>query len=166
MELRQINRIYLEDFKHRTESGLDLVRLVASAPEDTIALVHTLVENNAKINLDIIEFIETVLVYKLPKLSREEIKIMLGLDVQLKQTRFYQEIAEEERREGKIEGKLEGKQEGMLEGERLFLTKQLNKRFGSLPAAITAKLGQAGIEQLELWGERILEAQTLSQLFE
>ena len=55
-------------------------------------------------DLDIIEFIETVLVYKLPKLSREEIKIMLGLDVQLKQTRFYQEIAEEERREGLLEG--------------------------------------------------------------
>ena len=113
-------------------------------------------------DLDIIEFIETVLVYKLPKLSREEIKIMLGLDVQLKQTRFYQEIAEEERREGLLEGRKEGRQEG----ERLFLTKMLTKRFGLLPDWLPAKLGQAGIEQLEVWGERILEAQTLSQVFE
>ena len=154
MHLPEMKRIYLEDFKHRSESCLELVQLVASTPDETVDLVQTLVEKNAKIDAETIEFIETVLVYKLPKLSREEIKIMLGLDVQLKQTRFYQEIAEEERREGKIEG------------ERLFLSKQIAKRFGPLSAGIAAKLEQAGNEELELWGERILEAQTLSQLFD
>lgn len=90
---------------------------------------------------------------------------MLGVkDVQLKQTRFYQEIDEEERREGKLEGMQEGKQEGIREGiqkerqegrqegEIRFLSKLLNKRFGPLPEPELEKLRQADIAQLELWG--------------
>jgi len=46
----------------------------------------------------IVELVLTTLVYKFPTLEREAIKQMLGLD-ELKQTRFYQEIAEEERAE-------------------------------------------------------------------
>ena len=55
---------------------------------------------------------------------------MLALnDVKLKQTRFYQEIAAEERSEGRQEGRLEGK----LEGEVQIIVRQLNRRFGVLP---------------------------------
>jgi predicted transposase YdaD len=104
-----------------------------------------------------LEFIETVLVYKLPNLSREEIKAMLGLDVQLKQTRFYQEAAEE--------GKLIGLLEGALIGETQLLSRQLKKRFGPLPAWAQQNLDQATIPQLELWAERILDAETLSDVF-
>jgi predicted transposase YdaD len=74
---------------------------------------------------------------------------MLGLDVHLKQTRFYQEIAEEERREGK------------LEGETQLLIRQLSKCFGPLPSWVQTKFAQADIEQLGLWSERILDANTL-----
>ena len=43
-----------------------------------------------------LDFIETILVYKLPRLSREEIKTMFALnEIELKQTRFYQEAVEE-----------------------------------------------------------------------
>ncbi len=45
----------------------------------------------------ILEWIVTVFVHKFPKLSREEIKTMLGTKAELKKTRFYQEIQEEER---------------------------------------------------------------------
>lgn len=45
-----------------------------------------------------LDWVETILVYKLPRLSREEIQSMLGLsDVELKQTRFYQEALAEGR---------------------------------------------------------------------
>lgn len=40
------------------------------------------------------------------------------------------------------------------------------KRFGALPDGIYSKLEQASVEQLEYWAERILEAQTLGQIFE
>ncbi len=168
--LPQIKRIYLEDFKLRTEPVYDLLRLVACSPDEAAALVQTLVEKSDKIDKEAIEFIETVLVYKLPKLTREEIKTMLGLDVQLKQTRFYQEIAEEERREGRLEGLLEGRIEGKLEGkhegECLLLKRQLFKRFGPIPDWARLKLEQAEIEQLELWGDRILDATSLAAVFE
>ena len=54
----------------------------------------------------VVELVLTTLVYKFPTLEREAIKQMLGLD-ELKQTRFYQEIAEEERAEGREEGREE-----------------------------------------------------------
>ena len=38
----------------------------------------------------LVNFIETVLVYKLPQCTREEIQTMIGLtDIDLMQTRFY-----------------------------------------------------------------------------
>ena len=63
-------------------------------------------------------FIETILVYKLPHLSREEIKKMLALnEVELRQTRFYQEVS--------TEGRQEGKQE--------LLSRELRRKFGVQP---------------------------------
>jgi len=59
---------------------------------------------------DIIELIESIVVYKFPQLSRQEIAAMLGVE-DLKQTRFYQEVFAE----GKQEGIQQGKQEGKLE---------------------------------------------------
>lgn len=55
----------------------------------------------------VLEWIVTVFVHKFPKLSREEIKTMLGTKAELKKTRFYQEIQAEEREAGKEEGKEE-----------------------------------------------------------
>jgi predicted transposase YdaD len=46
----------------------------------------------------VVELVLATLVYKFPTLEREAIRQMLGLD-ELKQTRFYQEMAEEERAE-------------------------------------------------------------------
>ncbi|WP_230968204.1 Rpn family recombination-promoting nuclease/putative transposase [Nostoc sp. WHI] len=57
-----------------------------------------------------LSLIETILIYKLPRLSREEIKKMFG-ENELRQTRFYQDVFEE----GKQEGKQEGRQEAKLE---------------------------------------------------
>ena len=59
---------------------------------------------------DIIDLIESIVVYKFPQLSRQEIATMLGVQ-DLKQTRFYQEVFAE----GKQEGIQQGKQEGKLE---------------------------------------------------
>lgn len=53
----------------------------------------------------ILELIETILVYRLPTLTRKEIQTMLGLtDRDLKQTHFYQEVFTEGQQEGRQEG--------------------------------------------------------------
>ena len=74
---------------------------------------------------------------------------MLGLQTELKQTRFYQEVF------------AEGRIEGEARGEARLLRKQLIRRFGALPGWVDAKLAAAESEQLERWGERVLEAATL-----
>ena len=67
------------------------------------------------------DWVETLLVYKLPRLSREEIRKMLDIfNVELKQTRFYQEVFAE----GLEEGHKEGRQEGQRQ-ERLRIARSL-----------------------------------------
>ncbi|MHC5824978.1 MAG: hypothetical protein ACYT04_56325 [Nostoc sp.] len=61
---------------------------------------------------------ETILIYKLPRLSREDIRKMFG-ENELRQTRFYQDVFEEGKKEGRREvfeeGREEGRQEAKLE---------------------------------------------------
>lgn len=54
----------------------------------------------------IVELIETILLYKLPKMTRQELEAMFGLD-ELKKTRYFQDVAQEAKQEGKLEGKQE-----------------------------------------------------------
>ena len=157
MALPQLHLIYLQDYCDQPGGtvAMDFVRLIASGEQQTVDLARQLATQRDAVGLDGLDFIETILVYKLPQLSREEIRTMLALnEVELKQTRFYQEIAAEER------------QEGRQEGESKFLQRLLTKRFGPLPKWVIERLQQAGIEQLELWGDRVLDARTLANVFE
>lgn len=51
---------------------------------------------------DLLQLIETILVYKLPRLSRREIEAMFSLE-ELKQTRYFQDVQEEARLKSKLE---------------------------------------------------------------
>jgi|GEM_PF-1277202 hypothetical protein len=97
----------------------------------------------AKLEPDLINFIETILVYKLPRSTREEIKTMLGItDIDLKQTRFHQDVH--------AEGKLEGQQLG----EALILRRLLTRRFGPLPDWAEQRQQDAMPTELECWASR------------
>ena len=64
------------------------------------------------------------------------------------------------------EFKREGMREGMRAGEAQLLLRQLRRRFGELPVWVQPRLQRAPSEQLERWGERLLEIDTLEALFE
>jgi len=53
------------------------------------------------------------------------------------------------------------KQEGAAE----LMIRQLAKRFGDVPESIRATLAGAGQEQIDFWGERLLDAGSLEEIF-
>ena len=176
MGLPGLHRIYLDDYQDSQglTPALELVRLIASREQQTIELARNLAERRDEFGPDGLDFIETILVYKLPRLSREEIKTMLALnDIELKQTRFYQEIAEEERQigeqigeqKGEQKGRQKGRQEGRQEGEQILLQRMLTRRFGEFPDWAQKRLLQANSEQLEQWADRLLDAPSLDTVF-
>ena len=58
-----------------------------------------------------------------------------------------------------------GVQQGMQQGEALLLQRQLTRRFGPLPAARLASIAAATPAQLETWGDRVLDATSLDEVF-
>ncbi len=104
--------------------------------------------------IDWVELLETVLVYKLSHFTREEIQDMFGFnDIELKQTRFYQQAVGE------------GRVEGRVEGEATMLLHLLRLRFGSVPAEVEARVMAANTETLLRWSERLLTATALDAVF-
>lgn len=57
---------------------------------------------DAQTQQQILGFIETIIIYKFPHLSRQEVEAMLGLDL-IKNTRVYQEVQQEAKLEAKLE---------------------------------------------------------------
>jgi predicted transposase/invertase (TIGR01784 family) len=97
--LERVTRIYLDELGE-SSLGVGVVKLVIETEKAAPALARRLIAQanqqltDTKIKRDLINLIETIIVYKLPKKSREEIEAMLGLS-ELKQTRVYQEALEE-----------------------------------------------------------------------
>jgi Domain of unknown function (DUF4351) len=56
-------------------------------------------------------------------------------------------------------------EEGRQQGEARLLKRQLEQKFGPLTAADQARIQQADAEELLTWGERLLTARTLSEVF-
>jgi len=169
IDLPQLHRIYLEDYQD--QSGLTptlaLMRLIASHKQQTITLAQELTKRRHELGPDGLDFIETILIYKLPYLSREEIKIMLALnDIELKQTRFYQEIAEEEKQKGLFEGRKEGRQEGRQEEGIALLTRQLRRKLGLQPSLEQALQHLPGmpLESLENLADALLDFNGVNDL--
>ena len=107
---------------------------------------------------------------------------MIGLtDIDLKQTRFYQDVFAEGQQDGIALGVTQGISQGISQGlsqgislgisqglslgENQLLLRQIRRRFGTLPQWVEDKLSQASTRQKELWGDRILDAPSLEVLF-
>jgi predicted transposase/invertase (TIGR01784 family) len=102
VRLPEVHRVYLEDWADVPADtvGLRLVQLLVSAATEAPARARQLLRegppalDGPKLPASVLlDWVETILVYKLPTMSREEVRRMLELhDVDLKQTRFYQEV--------------------------------------------------------------------------
>ncbi|MDB9312949.1 DUF4351 domain-containing protein [Spirulina sp. CS-785/01] len=84
---------------------------------------------------------------------------MLGFtEIDIKQTRFYQEVY--------AEGAQEGRQEGRQEGEVQLVLRLLSRRFGELGARQEQQIRQLSLEQLEALAEALLDFSSLAELEE
>ncbi len=61
---------------------------------------------------------------------------------------------------------MEAREEGVVEGQAKLLARLLTRRFGTLPDSVYQCLKAAASDQIEQWGERIFEVQTLDELLD
>ena len=75
------------------------------------------------------------------------------------------EYEQKGKQEGLQEGLQKGLQKGIATGEGLLLQRQLARRFGPLPDAVLQRIAAASITELEPWGDRVLDAASLNDVF-
>jgi predicted transposase/invertase (TIGR01784 family) len=152
----QVHRIYLDDLSGvPTESlGVGLMQLILADSVDAVIQAQALLskartqdQTDSKITA-IIELIETIVVYKFPQLSREEIERMLGLS-ELRETKVYQEALQE--------GRQDGEQTGALKEAQLFVMRLLTRRIGNLDPTMRSQIQALSLIQLETLGEALLD---------
>jgi predicted transposase YdaD len=94
----------------------------------------------------------SLLIYKLPHLTREEIQAMLHWpEVDIRQTRVYQDALAEGREEGR-------------QREVALVLRQLHRRFGTLTLAQETRIQALSVTELEALGEALLDFQTAADL--
>jgi predicted transposase/invertase (TIGR01784 family) len=114
LSMPKIRRLYLDELEVEGEPslGVSMAQLVVESEDRTTAKARGLM---AKVQQDIrdrttqrkiLELIETIVVYKFPRKSRQELEAMLGLG-DLKETRFYQEAKQEGEQKGEQKAKVE-----------------------------------------------------------
>ena len=67
---------------------------------------------------------------------------------------------------GVKEGLAQGARMGRQEGEATLLHRLLARRFAPLPDWVEDRLRRASIKELETWGDRVLDAPELADVFE
>ena len=110
LNLDRVSCIYLNELEETEESplGVSLMKLIIAQEAETGEKARQLLERTQEqlqesgLQKDIIDLIESIIVYKFPQMSREEVARMLGVE-DLKQTRFYQEVFAEGRQEEKLQ---------------------------------------------------------------
>jgi predicted transposase/invertase (TIGR01784 family) len=126
LETGLIRRFYLDEMTELANAplGLSILYLLRQAESQAAVRARELILRtkqeiqDAALQHDLVELIETVVLYKLPRLSREEIQAMLQVH-DIRETRVYQEAKEE--------GLKEGMEKGM-EKERLRAISQMAAR--------------------------------------
>ena len=175
LDLPNLRRVYLNQIPLLESANPKLWLIALLTVEDSqlppiVEKVKAHRNSNPSDGIDWIELLETILVNKLPTITREEIKTMFGLqDSDLKKTRFYQDTYNEGRQEGLAQGFEKGIENGVRkgreEGEAALLLRILERRFGPLPINVKHRIASTDAETLLIYGERVLDAKSLDDIF-
>jgi predicted transposase/invertase (TIGR01784 family) len=180
----RIIRIYLEDLTQETNSlGISIIQLILASEKKAPKLARKLAEKveqetNTDLRDNVVEFIEAVLLYKFPKLSRQEVEAMFTHS-DLKKTRVYQEAILEGVQIGEQRGLQIGEQRGLQIGEQrglqigeqrglqrqsAILLRQLTRKFGKVSVRTKSQISKLSVAQLEDLAEAIFDLQTIADL--
>jgi predicted transposase/invertase (TIGR01784 family) len=158
LNCQRILRVYLEDLVDReTDSfAINIIQLILSTESQAVTMARRLgdkieQENDPEIQEQVLELIETVLVYKFPKLTRQEIEAMFTYS-DLKHTRVYQDAREE------------GEQRGLVKGQATMLLRLLNRKFGQISPSLRGKVNKLSAKQLENLAEALFDLETIADL--
>jgi predicted transposase/invertase (TIGR01784 family) len=148
LSLERVTRIYLDELGEQGELSLSIkvVKLITETPtsvgEKAVALIQQARQqlSDEAILRNLIDLVETIIIYKLPDKTWEEVKAMFGLN-ELKQTKVFQEAYELACQEVYQEVKLEAYQEAKS-------TVELETKLESIPRMLQFGLSTAEMAQL------------------
>lgn len=118
----QLLRIYLDELPSSSPDHFEMgiLQLIASPPEAALEQARRMVprlrasNRSAEFRRRMVQFVETVILYQFPKLSREEIEVMLQVQ-DVRETRVFQEALEEGIEKGLVKGREEAREEAREE---------------------------------------------------
>jgi predicted transposase/invertase (TIGR01784 family) len=149
--------VYLNEIEAESPY-IGLIKLIITPEDRVIAPARELVLKHRQVS-GLLEFVETILAYKLKHLTREEIEAMFTLG-DLKQTRVYQDAYREAYREALQVGENRGRQEGELR----TILRILSRKFGTLSPQLISQVSSLPIERLDDLADAILDMQNLDDL--
>ena len=176
LESSQVTRLYLNELGDAAEQslGVGIIKLVVETKKRTPVRVRQLVDKARSELTDeaqqrvVLDLIETIVLYKLPLISRQELARMFSLS-DLKRTRYYQEVRQEVREELQQEVREELQQEvreelreelqqEVRQQEALeLIRRQLLRRIGAVNPQLQERIEQLSVNQLEDLAEALLD---------
>ncbi len=187
LESEQVTRLYLSELGDVAERslGLGIIKLVVETKKRTPQLVRQLIDKTRSDLTDearqqeVLDLIETIVLYKLPRLSRQELARMFTRD-DLRRTRYYQEVREEVREELQQEIQQRVREELQQEIQQRvreevreelqqeiqqrvrqqaleLIMRQLLRRIGELNPQLQERMNQLSVEQLANLAEAVLD---------
>ncbi|PSB54880.1 Rpn family recombination-promoting nuclease/putative transposase [Chamaesiphon polymorphus] len=153
----RITRVYLDELGEIEELpiGLGLMVLTTLEGDEATAQARRLI-GQARGSQDIIGLLSTIIVYKFSNLTREEVDVMLGIELQ--QTRVYQDA--------RAEGEASGLERGRTQEGRAIVLKQLTRKLGEIAPEIRSKVNSLTLDRLESLGEDLLDFTQMTDLID
>jgi predicted transposase YdaD len=150
--LEQVQWVSLEELgqQENLDAAVDLLTLPVRSEPELGQRCRRILESRQ----DLEPVVFSMLFERFPKLSREEILMIVGLPLQeLRHTRAVQEILEEGRQEGREEGLEAGRQQEAA----ALAVRLLTRRLGTLDVGSRDRLSSLTLLQLEQLAEDLLD---------
>lgn len=160
IQVDKITRIYLQESitESNTQWQFKLLELIIAdikiAPQLANKLIATVTANPVP-DMALLDLIETIITYKFPRLSRDEVRKMLhipDIHLDIRKTQFYKDVY------------FEGQREGKLEGEIKVIVNLLKRRFGQLNASLIEQINNLELSQLDYLADNLLEFKQVNEL--